>query len=506
MLNGLLARDARARAAAARRHRAPAGQGHQRPDGGGAHARQRWTRWCSASRRARSRASTWRWRTAPGRAPARAHVDAPIGRDPRNRLRMAVVDLSAIRQARAHAVRAAAATRQGCWVRCTLETGRTHQIRVHMAHIGHPLVGDALYGGAPAAGLTRQALHAFRLAFEHPVTRRSRWSSSAPLPADLRQALAAWGLRYNDARMAHEPCPRWPAVACAAHPRCARAQRLTIAPVSALEFARLDGAFSRNGKTMNTADAKRVLETALICSQQPLPVRELRVLFNDELGADTIKSLLLEDLQNDWAQRGVELVQRGQRLALPEPARDARLPRPPASREAAAVHPRRARDAGDHCLPATGHARRHGRHPGRDDQRADPQAARRPRLGRGDRPSRNRRPAGAVCDHAPVPRRPGPGLAGPVAADRDAGAAGRADRRARPGGRRDQPALAIEDLPAQRCGWPSRDRSDRDRTVAESAVEPSDPPFPRPSTPKRRPTRPTPPPPLPEPDHEPHRS
>jgi segregation and condensation protein B len=58
---------------------------------------------------------------------------------------------------------------------------------------------------------------------------------------------------------------------------------------------------------MNTTDAKRVLETALICSQQPLAVRELRVLFDDELGADTIKALL-EDLQNDWAQRGVELV------------------------------------------------------------------------------------------------------------------------------------------------------------------------------------------------------
>jgi segregation and condensation protein B len=58
---------------------------------------------------------------------------------------------------------------------------------------------------------------------------------------------------------------------------------------------------------MNTTDAKRVLETALICSQQPLPLRELRVLFSDELGADTIKTLL-EDLQNDWAQRGVELV------------------------------------------------------------------------------------------------------------------------------------------------------------------------------------------------------
>ncbi len=59
---------------------------------------------------------------------------------------------------------------------------------------------------------------------------------------------------------------------------------------------------------MNTTDARRVLETALICSQQPLPVRELRVLFNDELGADTIKALL-SDLQNEWTQRGVELVQ-----------------------------------------------------------------------------------------------------------------------------------------------------------------------------------------------------
>ena len=61
---------------------------------------------------------------------------------------------------------------------------------------------------------------------------------------------------------------------------------------------------------MNTADAKRVLETALICSAQPLPVRDLRVLFGDELGADTIKTLLVE-LQEDWAQRGLELVSVG---------------------------------------------------------------------------------------------------------------------------------------------------------------------------------------------------
>ncbi|MEP6723408.1 MAG: SMC-Scp complex subunit ScpB [Variovorax sp.] len=61
---------------------------------------------------------------------------------------------------------------------------------------------------------------------------------------------------------------------------------------------------------MNTADAKRILETALICSAQPLQVRELRVLFDDELGADTIKSLLGE-LQEDWTQRGLELVSVG---------------------------------------------------------------------------------------------------------------------------------------------------------------------------------------------------
>ncbi|WP_082608257.1 SMC-Scp complex subunit ScpB [Acidovorax sp. Root219] len=59
---------------------------------------------------------------------------------------------------------------------------------------------------------------------------------------------------------------------------------------------------------MNTVDAKRVLETALICAQQPVPLREMRVLFNDALGTDTLKLLLL-DLQRDWAHSGVELVQ-----------------------------------------------------------------------------------------------------------------------------------------------------------------------------------------------------
>ena len=86
-----------------------------------------------------------------------------------------------------------------------------------------------------------------------------------------------------------------------------RRERIDPRPLFARRFCQPCGAFSWNCKTMNTADAKRVLETALICSQQPLPVRELRVLFDDELGADTIKSLL-EDLRNDWTQRGVELV------------------------------------------------------------------------------------------------------------------------------------------------------------------------------------------------------
>ena len=58
---------------------------------------------------------------------------------------------------------------------------------------------------------------------------------------------------------------------------------------------------------MNTVDAKRVLETALICAQQPMPLREMRALFNDELGADTLKALLL-DIQLDWGQRGTQLV------------------------------------------------------------------------------------------------------------------------------------------------------------------------------------------------------
>ena len=137
---------------------------------------------------------------------ATRHVEAPIGRDPRNRLRMAVVEGG---KAAATTFECLQGCDRGCWVRATLHTGRTHQIRVHMAHIGHPLVADELYGGAPAAGLGRQALHAWRLAFRHPVT-GADLEFEAPLPADLTAALALWGLRYNDRQWltSHAPwCP-----------------------------------------------------------------------------------------------------------------------------------------------------------------------------------------------------------------------------------------------------------------------------------------------------------
>lgn len=124
-------------------------------------------------------------------------VDAALGRDPRNRLRMAVVDLE--RQpgkAAKTTFNLLQSMDKGCLVQCTLHTGRTHQIRVHMSSIGHPLVSDPAYGGALACGLERQALHAYRLAFVHPVTGASL-VFGAPLPPDLVAALASWGLSYN---------------------------------------------------------------------------------------------------------------------------------------------------------------------------------------------------------------------------------------------------------------------------------------------------------------------
>ncbi|WP_371686254.1 RluA family pseudouridine synthase [Brachymonas denitrificans] len=125
-------------------------------------------------------------------------VDAAIGRDPRNRLRMAVVDLAhqSGKTARTDITLVGNSTTGGapaCWVQCKLHTGRTHQIRVHMQHLGHPLLGDATYGGAQAWGMQRQALHAFRLSLRHPVTGQPL-QCVAPLPADMHDALQAMGL------------------------------------------------------------------------------------------------------------------------------------------------------------------------------------------------------------------------------------------------------------------------------------------------------------------------
>lgn len=144
---------------------------------------------------------------------ARGTIDAPLGRDPANRLKQAVRKDG--REAITHYAVEARYGDEG-WditrLRCELETGRTHQIRVHMAHIGHPLVADPLYatGFATKAnrlpetlkalvhGLGRQALHAAELGFEHPATGEELFFE-APLPADLdalAEALAPFDRAY----------------------------------------------------------------------------------------------------------------------------------------------------------------------------------------------------------------------------------------------------------------------------------------------------------------------
>jgi len=113
-------------------------------------------------------------------------VDAPIGRDPRERLRRAVVPHG--KPAVTHVERLAVASGVSA-VACRLETGRTHQIRVHLAHRGHPLVGDRLYGGRGRADFQRQALHAWRLGFHHPLG--GHWVSlESALPPDFCQLWA----------------------------------------------------------------------------------------------------------------------------------------------------------------------------------------------------------------------------------------------------------------------------------------------------------------------------
>lgn len=133
---------------------------------------------------------------------AGGRIDAPVGRHPLQRTRMAVTDAG---RPAATRYRVERRFRAHSLVRLTLESGRTHQIRVHMAHIDHPLVGDPVYGGRlrlPAragAALSerlrrfkRQALHASRLELRHPVGDQAMsWRS--PLPADMKALLDALG-------------------------------------------------------------------------------------------------------------------------------------------------------------------------------------------------------------------------------------------------------------------------------------------------------------------------
>ena len=113
-------------------------------------------------------------------------IDAPIGRHRRDRKLMSI-DSDDPREARTH-FEIERLLPAASLLRVALETGRTHQIRVHLAAIGHPVCGDPQYGAAGRYGLARQFLHAERLAFEHPVT-RAPLDLRSPLPEDLENAL-----------------------------------------------------------------------------------------------------------------------------------------------------------------------------------------------------------------------------------------------------------------------------------------------------------------------------
>lgn len=116
--------------------------------------------------------------------PERGVIDAPIGRDQRDPTKMAIVPDG--RSARTH-YETRGSVEGGAVLLCRLETGRTHQIRVHLASIGHPVVGDPLYG-SPRGTLraSRPMLHAVRLAFDHPIT-GERLEFRSPIPDDIRE-------------------------------------------------------------------------------------------------------------------------------------------------------------------------------------------------------------------------------------------------------------------------------------------------------------------------------
>ncbi len=141
---------------------------------------------------------------ATGRCPAHGCIDAAIARDEASRVRMAAVPDGRGRPARTWFRTLAwgrIGEREVSLVECQLESGRTHQIRVHLRSVGHPLVGDPLYGGPTLAGFTRQALHAWQLRLRHPADgRAASWSS--PMPADMRALCAAAGIDADAAQRA----------------------------------------------------------------------------------------------------------------------------------------------------------------------------------------------------------------------------------------------------------------------------------------------------------------
>jgi 23S rRNA pseudouridine1911/1915/1917 synthase len=135
-----------------------------------------------------------------GRPAARAGtIDAPLGRDRRVRTRVST-DTDEPREAITH-FETERALPGYTLLRLRLETGRTHQIRAHLKAIGHPVAGDPEYGRAGVLGLTRQFLHAERLAFEHPVT-GAAIDVRSPLPADLEKAARSTGGRGREGRAA----------------------------------------------------------------------------------------------------------------------------------------------------------------------------------------------------------------------------------------------------------------------------------------------------------------
>jgi 23S rRNA pseudouridine1911/1915/1917 synthase len=120
-------------------------------------------------------------------------IDAPIGRSGRDRTRMAVTVAGREARTRYEVVRGYQRPVEVSELRCRLETGRTHQIRVHLTSIGHPVVGDARYGGErQSLPMDRPFLHAEELGLDHPVTGDTLWFASA-LPAELSAVLASLG-------------------------------------------------------------------------------------------------------------------------------------------------------------------------------------------------------------------------------------------------------------------------------------------------------------------------